>query len=211
MFDGLDACAIVVYNSDDDNSGEVLKDCKAKSYSYGTISGSDFLIKQIEYDFNGTSFIINHDATDYKITTSLVGEFNAYNATAAFAITKLHGLKEDQIIKGIKTTPQVPGRFEVMCKEIKKVIILQNGYFLFASITESLNHFFTLTLLLFNSLRNFFFCTSEIGEPLLSNRPTCFFVFSLIPAIVVPFVIPAHAPGVFHYYPFYFRLRYHCL
>jgi len=123
LFDGLDASAIVVYNSDDDNSGEVLKDCKAKSYSYGTISGSDFLIKQIEYDFNGTSFIINHDATDYKITTSLVGEFNAYNATAAFAITKLHGLKEDQIIKGIKTTPQVPGRFEVICKEIKKVII----------------------------------------------------------------------------------------
>lgn len=123
LFDGLDINAVVVYNYDDDNSKKVLKDCKAKRYSYGTLSGSDFLIKQIEYDLNGTSFIINYDATDYKITTSLVGEFNAYNATAAFAITKLHGVKEDQIINGIKTTPQVPGRFEVINKENKKVII----------------------------------------------------------------------------------------
>jgi UDP-N-acetylmuramoyl-L-alanyl-D-glutamate--2,6-diaminopimelate ligase len=123
LFDGLDVNALVVYNYDDDNNEEVLKDCKAKKYSYGILSGSDFLIKQIEYDLNGTSFIINYDAKDYKITTSLVGEFNAYNATAAFAITKLHGVKEDQIINGIKTAPQVPGRFEVISKENKKVII----------------------------------------------------------------------------------------
>ena len=123
LFDELDDNAFVVYNYDDDNSREVLKDCTAKRYSYGTLSGSDFLIKQIEYDLDGTSFIINYDATDYKITTSLVGEFNAYNATAAFAITKLHGVKEDQIINGIKTTPQVPGRFEVINQENKKVII----------------------------------------------------------------------------------------
>ncbi|MGB5846932.1 MAG: UDP-N-acetylmuramoyl-L-alanyl-D-glutamate--2,6-diaminopimelate ligase [Ignavibacteriaceae bacterium] len=123
LFDGLDINALVVYNYDDDNNGEVLKECKAKKYSYGTLSGSDFLIKQIEYDLNGTSFIINYEATDYKITTSLVGEFNAYNATAAFAITKLHGVKADQIINGIKTTPQVPGRFEVISKENKKVVI----------------------------------------------------------------------------------------
>lgn len=123
LFDGLDVNAFVVYNYDDNNNAEVLKDCKAKNYSYGTLSGSNFLIKQIEYDLNGTSFIINYDATDYKITTSLVGEFNAYNATAAFAITKLYGVEEDQIIKGIKTTSQVPGRFEVISKESKKVII----------------------------------------------------------------------------------------
>jgi UDP-N-acetylmuramoyl-L-alanyl-D-glutamate--2,6-diaminopimelate ligase len=123
LFDGLDVSAFVVYNSDDNNSGEVLKDCKSKRYSYGTLSGSDFLIKQIQYDLNGTSFIINYNAADYRITTSLVGEFNAYNATAAFALTKLHGVKEDQIIEGIKTTPQVPGRFEVISKENKKVII----------------------------------------------------------------------------------------
>jgi UDP-N-acetylmuramoyl-L-alanyl-D-glutamate--2,6-diaminopimelate ligase len=122
LFDGLDVSALVVYNYDDKNV-EVLKDCKAKKYSYGTLSGSDFLIKQIEYNLNGTSFIINYEATDYKITTSLVGEFNAYNATAAFAITKLHGVKEDQIIEGIKTTQQVPGRFEVISKKNNKVII----------------------------------------------------------------------------------------
>jgi len=123
LFDGLDENALVVYNYDDDKNIEVLKDCKAKKYSYGTLSGSDFLIKQIEYNLKGSSFIINCDAKDYKITTSLVGEFNAYNATAAFAITKLHGVKEDQIIKGIKTAPQVPGRFEVISRDNKKVIV----------------------------------------------------------------------------------------
>jgi UDP-N-acetylmuramoyl-L-alanyl-D-glutamate--2,6-diaminopimelate ligase len=123
LFNGLDPNAFVVYNSDDDKSGLMLKDCKAKKYSYGTITGNDFLIKNVEFDLSGTSFIINTSQSDYKITTSLVGEFNAYNATAAFAITNLHGIPEDQIIKGIKTTPQVPGRFEVLSKDNKKVIV----------------------------------------------------------------------------------------
>jgi UDP-N-acetylmuramoyl-L-alanyl-D-glutamate--2,6-diaminopimelate ligase len=123
LFDGLDSSAFVVYNFDDENSSIILKDCEAKKYSYGTITGNDFLIKNVEFDLNGTSFIINNNESNYKITTSLVGEFNAYNATAAFAVTSLYGIPEDQIIKGIKTTPQVPGRFEVLVAGDKKVIV----------------------------------------------------------------------------------------
>ena len=123
LFDNLSANAFVVYNRDDANSGRILKDCKAKKYSYGSISPSDFLIKHIEYDLSGTSFTVNYNNTNYSLYTSLVGDFNAYNACAAFAVGMLYGIAEEKIITGIKTTPQVPGRFEVITKENRNIIV----------------------------------------------------------------------------------------
>jgi UDP-N-acetylmuramoyl-L-alanyl-D-glutamate--2,6-diaminopimelate ligase len=123
LFDSVNESSFVVYNSDDSNSNEILKDCKAKKYSYGTISSPDFLIKQIEYNLSGTSFSINYKENDYNIETSLVGDFNAYNACAAFAISKLHGLEDDLILTGIKNTPQIPGRFEIIKQGNKSVVV----------------------------------------------------------------------------------------
>jgi len=123
LFDDLTADAFVVYNSDDKQSDKILENCKAKKYSYGTISPSDFLITNIKFDLGGTSFRVNCKEYNYELETSLVGEFNAYNACAAFALSKLHGIKVEHILNGIKSTPQVPGRFEVLKKGNKKVIV----------------------------------------------------------------------------------------
>jgi UDP-N-acetylmuramoyl-L-alanyl-D-glutamate--2,6-diaminopimelate ligase len=123
LFDNLDENAFVVYNSDDDNSSKILTDCKARKYSYGTLSNTDFYLNNISYDLKGTSFTIRYNKNDYTITTTLVGAFNAYNACAAFAVAKLNDLEDDVIIKGINTTPQIPGRFEVITAGHKNVIV----------------------------------------------------------------------------------------
>ena len=57
------------------------------------------------------------------LKTSLVGDFNAYNAAGAFAAAKLSGIKDEIIAEGILTTPQVPGRFEVLSNGTRKVVI----------------------------------------------------------------------------------------
>ena len=122
LFDNLSQDAFAIYNSDDSSSIKLLRNCSAKKYSYGKNS-SNFLIKDIKYDIKGTSFTINYKNESYFVHTSLVGEFNAYNACAAFAVAVLNGIDEYRIIDGIRSSSQVPGRFEVLVRDDRKVVI----------------------------------------------------------------------------------------
>jgi UDP-N-acetylmuramyl tripeptide synthase len=77
----------------------------------------------IRFDLNGTNFTIIHKDREYKVSTSLVGDFNAYNACAAFSSAMLEGIDSETVIQGIKNTKPVPGRFEVVGYGSKKVIV----------------------------------------------------------------------------------------
>ena len=123
LFDDLSNDSFAIINSDDTSSKEIAKDSKAKIVTYGMTDNSDYQIKDIRYDLNGTEFTITHNKVDYIISTSLIGTFNAYNATSAFATAHSLGIDESKIMKGIKSSPQVPGRFEVLGKGNKKVIV----------------------------------------------------------------------------------------
>ncbi len=123
LFDSLEESSIIIYNSDDPNRLNIIKDSKARSYSYGMAENSDFKISDIRFDLSGTSFSINYSGNIYSPHTSLVGSFNAYNACAAFASAVLHGISPETAIEGIRNTKQVPGRFEVIGKGSKKVIV----------------------------------------------------------------------------------------
>ena len=100
-----------------------MKDTAAPKYSYGVNPDADFSISNVDYDLNGTGFTISYRNNKFNISTSLVGEFNAYNAAFAFAATTLLGIDPDTAVTGIRNTPQVPGRFEVTGNGGKKVII----------------------------------------------------------------------------------------
>ncbi|MDR3609860.1 MAG: UDP-N-acetylmuramoyl-L-alanyl-D-glutamate--2,6-diaminopimelate ligase [Ignavibacteriaceae bacterium] len=123
LFDNLSDNSDIIYNKDDKNGQDIIKDSKANAYSYGKTQGSDFLIKNISFNLSGTSFVIQYKAKDYLINTMLVGGFNAYNACAAFATAVINGISPEIAAIGIRNTKQVPGRFEVIGKGPKKVII----------------------------------------------------------------------------------------
>ncbi|HSP88389.1 MAG TPA: UDP-N-acetylmuramoyl-L-alanyl-D-glutamate--2,6-diaminopimelate ligase [Ignavibacteriaceae bacterium] len=123
LFDSLSPSAFAIYNSDDEHSRKIIKDTKANLISYGTSSNSDFKLKDVKYDLSGTTFSVEHKENTYPVSTSLIGRFNAYNACAAFATCYSYGFKEEIILKGIKNTKQVPGRFEVIGNKNKKVIV----------------------------------------------------------------------------------------
>ncbi len=123
LFDNLNEYSSGIYNADDKHSFELTKNSKAKLFSFGASINSDFLLKNIQYDLNGTSFTVEHHGKNFYLQTSLVGEFNAYNACAAFAASSLLGISSEKIIEGIKNTKQVPGRFEVVGKGRKKVVV----------------------------------------------------------------------------------------
>lgn len=123
LFDDLSESSFAIINADDKNSKAIVKNSKAKVFTYGAAEESDYQIKDIVYDLDGTNFIISHNKVDYKIYTSLIGTFNAYNATSAFATAHCLGIDAAKIVDGINSAPQVPGRFEVLGKGNKKVIV----------------------------------------------------------------------------------------
>ena len=123
LFDNLDLSAFGVYNIDDKTSPMIIGNRVAPLYSTGKSPDADFFIKNISYDLNGTNFSIRYNNKNYPVSTSLVGEFNAYNAAFAFAVTTLSGIDPSIAVRGIKRTPQVPGRFEITGNKNKKVIV----------------------------------------------------------------------------------------
>ncbi|RKY97851.1 MAG: UDP-N-acetylmuramoyl-L-alanyl-D-glutamate--2,6-diaminopimelate ligase [Ignavibacteriae bacterium] len=123
LFDSLPKGSLALYNADEIHNVDVLKDCAAIKYRYGSTADADFRIENISYNLDGTSFIISHKGSSYNMGTTLVGDFNAYNACAAFAISILSGIKPVDAQSGIKITPQVPGRFEVFNNGSRKIII----------------------------------------------------------------------------------------
>ncbi|MFA7288029.1 MAG: UDP-N-acetylmuramoyl-L-alanyl-D-glutamate--2,6-diaminopimelate ligase [Melioribacteraceae bacterium] len=122
LFDMLPKDGLAITNIDDKSGLEIVKDSKAKISTYGK-NESDYRIENISYSFNGTNFTIINNNTRYELYTGLVGHFNAYNATSAFALFSEMGMNKELIIDGIKKTPQVPGRFEVVRGKTKTAII----------------------------------------------------------------------------------------
>jgi UDP-N-acetylmuramoyl-L-alanyl-D-glutamate--2,6-diaminopimelate ligase len=123
LFDNLQDNSSAIYNADDLHSIDIIEDCNAKKYSFGIKPEVDFRLSDTTFDLTGTSFNLHYENNTYAIKTSLVGDFTAYNAASAFAVAKLNGLNDEEIIKGINTTTQVPGRFEVLTNGSRKVVI----------------------------------------------------------------------------------------
>jgi UDP-N-acetylmuramyl-tripeptide synthetase len=123
LFDRLTEDAFAIINIDDENSGSMIKNCRAKIISFGQNPSADYLISDITFDLNGTNFSLKHNDEIFNIKLPLIGEFNAYNAAAAFIVSLQAGLSVEKILNGLKNSRQVPGRFEVIGNENKKVIV----------------------------------------------------------------------------------------
>ncbi len=123
LFDMLPGDSRIIYNADDLHSVDLIKDSTSAKYSFGAVASADFRISDVNYDLSGTSFNLHFSGRDHSIKTSLVGDFNSYNATSAFAVAKLNGIDDEAIVEGIKSAPQVPGRFEVLTNGSRKVVI----------------------------------------------------------------------------------------
>lgn len=123
LFDELSSTSIAVFNNDDSNGNKIVSDSVANKFSYGFNDSSDFRISELKYDFTGTQYKIHFNNKNYNVTIPLVGTFNAYNSAAAFSILNKMGIEADLIINSLKNINHIPGRFEVISKRNKKIII----------------------------------------------------------------------------------------
>ncbi len=117
FFDSLPAAAFALTNLDDKNGAVIIQNTKAKMYSYGLFSMSDYKCRLIENSFNG--LLLNIDGHD--VHCKLIGSFNAYNLTAAYATAVLLGEDKLKVLTMLSTLDPVEGRFDFITSD-KKVL-----------------------------------------------------------------------------------------
>src|SRR5438105_6651123 len=94
FFDGLGTDAFALTNTDDKNGMVMLQNSHARKYTYSLRSVSDYKCRLIENHFEG--LILNIDG--HEVLCRLVGSFNAYNLTAAYATAVLLGESKLEVL-----------------------------------------------------------------------------------------------------------------
>lgn len=122
LFDLLEQDGISIVNIDD-ISYEYIKDKDIDILTYGT-KNSDYQIKDIEELEDKTIFILITNGKEYKITSPLLGRFNAYNLTAAIACLNSLGIEIDDLLKYIPNLSKISGRVNILyTKKCAKIIL----------------------------------------------------------------------------------------
>ena len=117
FFDSLSKKSYALSNIDDKNGIKMVESTKAKKYTYSLKSISNYRLRLIENDFNGMLFQLN----GVDIWTRLVGEFNAYNLLAVYAISNLFNISDEKVLPALSMLNIVKGRFQ--CVNSKEKII----------------------------------------------------------------------------------------
>ncbi|HIA35199.1 MAG TPA: UDP-N-acetylmuramoyl-L-alanyl-D-glutamate--2,6-diaminopimelate ligase [Flavobacteriales bacterium] len=108
LFDQLGSDAFALSNKDDKNGEVMVQNTKAEKSMYSTRAMAEFKCKVLENQFTGLE--LNIDGND--VWTKLIGDFNAYNVLAVYAVALL--LKKDQmkVLTVLSSIEPVEGRFD---------------------------------------------------------------------------------------------------
>jgi len=98
FFDDLPKTAFALTNPDDKNGAIMLQNTRAEKHSYGLKKLADFKAKIIENSLEG----LHLELDGAQIHARMIGEFNAYNLTAAYGVAML--LTRDKTSEVSQTT-----------------------------------------------------------------------------------------------------------
>ncbi len=103
----------ILINSDDAYAGFMRNDCTGKAYTFSVKNAfADFSAKNIRYTEDRTSFLIlSHNLLE-RVSYSLVGEYQVYNALCAVSSALICGLNIKNIAEAMMSVTNVKGRAE---------------------------------------------------------------------------------------------------
>lgn len=108
--EGTAAPEWAVINSDDPYGRKIGP--APHTLRYGFEDGADLRGSSLEMNFDGLRFTVEYAGARIRLTSPLVGKFNAYNILAACGVALSYGLDWTTITNAIANAPRVPGRFE---------------------------------------------------------------------------------------------------
>ncbi len=115
FFDNLSKRAFALINGDDKNGSIMLQNSNARKLSYALKSYADYRVNILESSFQGMLLRLN----DNEIWTKLLGQFNASNLLAVYAVAIELGLEKEEVLRMISALESVDGRFEYVVSENK--------------------------------------------------------------------------------------------
>ena len=108
FFDQLPKDAFALVNIDDKNGLVMMQNTAAQKYTYALKTYADYKAQILENQFNGLLLRINNQ----ELWVKTVGEFNAYNMLAIYAVADLLGLEILQTLQLMSDLESVAGRFQ---------------------------------------------------------------------------------------------------
>ncbi len=110
FFDDLSPRAFALVNADDRNAQVMVQNTRAKKYSFGLKTMADFKGRLMEDEFEGLQMLIDNQ----EVFARLVGQFNASNLLAVYAVAILLGQEKEEVLIALSALPGAEGRFDVM-------------------------------------------------------------------------------------------------
>ncbi len=128
LFKKLPTNKLAIVNSDDPYSDQIIEQTKSKILTYGFNKNSDIYPTNIKMSLSGSEFEINYQNKKFKMSTSLVGDFNISNILASILACNIMGINMDNIIQAINQFNLIPGRFESYKKKNGGIIIIDYAH-----------------------------------------------------------------------------------
>ena len=113
FFDSLTPSAFALANKDDKNSDKILEGTRARKLTYALKTVADYKSKILESQFEGMLLQINK----VDVWTKLIGDFNAYNILAVYAVVKQFEFKDQDIFIALSMIHSPEGRFQFVRKK----------------------------------------------------------------------------------------------
>jgi UDP-N-acetylmuramoyl-L-alanyl-D-glutamate--2,6-diaminopimelate ligase len=124
LFQGLDADAFAVLNTDDAASQHFADRTRAGKLWYGFDPKADFWAEIRRADLEHVEFELHTPAGKTNVALKMLGRHNVSNAMAAAAAAYAQGVDLDAISRGLAALEGVPGRVDrVDCRQPYAVVI----------------------------------------------------------------------------------------
>lgn len=120
FFDSLPSSAFAISNADDKRGTVMLQNTNAGKYLYSLKTVADFKGKIIENSLAGLVMLVN----DQEVHFRLIGEFNAYNLLAAYAVGVCMGEDKHEVLRCLSVLTGAEGRFDYMVSPKEKLIAI---------------------------------------------------------------------------------------
>ena len=124
LFDGLPKTAFALVNIDDKNGLVMLQNTKARKYTYALKSYADYRAQILERQFNGQLLKLDEN----ELWSKLIGDFNAYNLLAIYAVADLLGLEKMETLRLMSELETVDGRFQYYISKEKITAIVDYAH-----------------------------------------------------------------------------------
>ncbi|MBJ04813.1 MAG: UDP-N-acetylmuramoyl-L-alanyl-D-glutamate--2,6-diaminopimelate ligase [Flavobacteriales bacterium] len=110
FFNNLKLSASAIINLDDEESCGVVDNTLSKKIYYSLEQSADYYAKILQSDLNGLLMKID----DHELSTNLIGDFNAYNILAAYAVACELNQQSNLVIRALSLAKSAPGRFNTL-------------------------------------------------------------------------------------------------